>query len=114
MTDADRKRLTAILGMLGSDAEGERDNAARLAEQFRRQHGLTWDELLSGHVVTVYVDRDRIMEREVYVDRVVYVGLLGLLKGLHIDRGVAIVLGGIPLVIFLATWAQSIRAALGY
>jgi hypothetical protein len=41
LSSADRNRLTAILGMLGSDASGERDNAARLAETFRREHGLT-------------------------------------------------------------------------
>jgi hypothetical protein len=44
---AERKRLTSILGMLGSNAVGERDNAARLAEHFRREHGLTWAELLN-------------------------------------------------------------------
>ena len=43
----DRKRLAAILGMLGSNAPGERENAARLAEQFRRHHGLTWADLLA-------------------------------------------------------------------
>ena len=48
MTDTERKRLAAILGMLGSDAVGERDNAARLAEQFRKQQGLTWAEMLGG------------------------------------------------------------------
>jgi len=46
MTDADRKRLAAILGMLGSDHAGERDNAARQAEAFRREHNKTWDDLL--------------------------------------------------------------------
>jgi hypothetical protein len=43
----DRKRLAAILGMLGSTASGERENAARLAEQFRNRCGLTWAELLA-------------------------------------------------------------------
>lgn len=42
----DRKKLASILGMLGSNAPGERDNAARLAEQFRRELGLTWADLL--------------------------------------------------------------------
>lgn len=46
MNAAERRRLTAILGMLGSNSAGERDNAARMAEDFRRQHRLTWDELL--------------------------------------------------------------------
>jgi hypothetical protein len=44
---SDRKRLIAILGMLGSDQPGERDNAARLAEKFRRDHNLTWTALLA-------------------------------------------------------------------
>lgn len=42
----ERRRLAAILGMLGSDSAGERDNAARMAEEFRRQHGLTWNEVV--------------------------------------------------------------------
>jgi hypothetical protein len=46
LTTTDRQRLASILGMLGSNAIGERDNAARAAEQFRRQHGLTWADLL--------------------------------------------------------------------
>lgn len=46
LSESERRRLTAILGMLGSNSAGERDNAARMAEQFRRQHRLTWDELL--------------------------------------------------------------------
>lgn len=47
MTDTDRQRLAAILGMLGSNSAGERDNAARQAEAFRRKHGLSWAELLA-------------------------------------------------------------------
>jgi hypothetical protein len=43
----ERKRLAAILGMLGSNSPGERDNAARMAESFRRLHNLTWDELVT-------------------------------------------------------------------
>jgi len=61
MTDADRKRLVALLGMLGSAHAGERDNAARLAEQFRKRHGLTWEEMLAER--TIYVDREIIIER---------------------------------------------------
>ena len=45
--DASGHLTAAILGMLGSDAPGERDNAARLAERFRRQHDTTWLELLT-------------------------------------------------------------------
>ena len=51
MTDADRKRLAAILGMLGSSSAGERDAAALQAEAFRRKHGLTWDEVINGKEV---------------------------------------------------------------
>jgi hypothetical protein len=47
MTDADRSRLVAILGMLGSEHQGERDSAALQAEAFRKKHGLTWEELLA-------------------------------------------------------------------
>jgi hypothetical protein len=47
LSERDQKRLAAILGMLGSNAPGERDNAARLAEEFRRQRGLTWADLLA-------------------------------------------------------------------
>jgi hypothetical protein len=121
MTGAERKRLAAILGMLGSRSAGERDNAARLAEEFRRQHGMTWGELVGGK--TIYIDRNNIVEREVVVERVIYVGLFGLLRRRklfgwlrwpQIDRRVAIVLGGIPLVMFLATFAPAIRAMLGY
>jgi hypothetical protein len=46
VTTTERQRIAAILGMLGSSHAGERDNAARAAEAFRRKHGLTWDELL--------------------------------------------------------------------
>ena len=47
MTDADRQRLAAILGMLGSDQLGERAAAALKAEAFRKKHGLTWEELIA-------------------------------------------------------------------
>lgn len=47
LSDAERKRIVAILGMLGSDHAGERDNAAQQAEAFRRKHGLTWAELIA-------------------------------------------------------------------
>lgn len=46
MTASERRRIAAILGMLGSNAAGERDTAARMAEEFRRKHRLTWDEML--------------------------------------------------------------------
>jgi hypothetical protein len=41
-----RRRLALLLGMLGSEYQGERDNAARKAEELRRESGLTWEQLL--------------------------------------------------------------------
>ena len=49
LTDHDRRQLAAILAMLGSDAAGERDNAARLAEAFRRKRGLDWVDIIIPH-----------------------------------------------------------------
>ena len=53
MTTADRKRLAHILGMLGSNSAGERDNAALLAERLRRSLGQSWEHLLDGHIQVV-------------------------------------------------------------
>jgi hypothetical protein len=47
ISTVDRLRLAALLGMLGSSHVGERDNAARLLEQFRRQRDLNWADLLA-------------------------------------------------------------------
>jgi hypothetical protein len=55
LNDTDRARLAAILGMLGSNSAGERDNAAQQAERLRRRLGKTWDDLLADRVI--YVDR---------------------------------------------------------
>jgi hypothetical protein len=41
-----RKRLVDLLGMLGSDFDGERANAARLADEHRKKCGLGWGELI--------------------------------------------------------------------
>jgi len=57
--------------MLGSASDGERDNAARQAEQFRRQHKKTWAELVEGK--TIYLSREvvveKIVEKPIYVER---------------------------------------------
>ncbi len=53
MTLADRDRLAAILGMLGSEHQGERAAAALHAEAFRRKHQLTWAELLAQPPIEV-------------------------------------------------------------
>jgi hypothetical protein len=41
-----RDQLVKILGMLGSEHAGERDNAARKAEELRKEFDLTWDQLI--------------------------------------------------------------------
>jgi hypothetical protein len=46
MTENDKARLARVLGMLGSEHDGERANAALTAEKIRRQLGTTWEELL--------------------------------------------------------------------
>ena len=53
MTDADRQRLAAILGMLGSEHAGERAAAGLQAEAFRRKHGLTWEKMLQPVVLNI-------------------------------------------------------------
>jgi hypothetical protein len=46
----DVAKLAKILGMLGSDHDGERAAAALKADHFVRQAGLTWETILkSGH-----------------------------------------------------------------
>ncbi len=73
MKDADRRKLTRILGMLGSDHPGERAAAALAAHRQVKALGTTWWDLLSetpktpgGAVVrTVYewgVDHQRAAE----------------------------------------------------
>ncbi len=41
-----RAKLVKLLGMLGSDHDGERANAARLADEHRRKSGLTWHDFV--------------------------------------------------------------------
>jgi hypothetical protein len=48
LTGADRARLAAILGRLGSQHDGERAAAGLLASRFMRDHGLTWPDLLAA------------------------------------------------------------------
>jgi hypothetical protein len=47
ISDKDRQRIAQLLGMLGSSADGEALNAARLAEKARIRLGVTWFELLN-------------------------------------------------------------------
>jgi hypothetical protein len=48
---ADRDKLAKLLGMLGSDHPGERDNAAVAADRLVRQRGLTWPDVLQPQIV---------------------------------------------------------------
>lgn len=43
-----REKLAAVLGMLGSDHDGEVLAAARQAERMRRQAGLAWADLIAA------------------------------------------------------------------
>lgn len=42
-----RKRLVQFCGMLGSDHDGERANAARMADRLIREAGLTWENVIA-------------------------------------------------------------------
>jgi hypothetical protein len=45
---ADRDKLASILGMTGSAPDGEALKAARMADQFIRQRGIPWTDLLTA------------------------------------------------------------------
>jgi hypothetical protein len=45
-----RDRLTKLLGMTGSNGEGEVANAARMADDLRRKLGMTWQDLIIASV----------------------------------------------------------------
>jgi hypothetical protein len=47
---AERDRLAKLLGMLGSDHDGEVLNAARLADRLVRDHGITWLDAITAPV----------------------------------------------------------------
>jgi hypothetical protein len=44
---SDRVYLAKLLGLLGSDHAGERDNAARAAHRLVQQHGCTWFDVVT-------------------------------------------------------------------
>ena len=52
LAEADRDRLTRLLGMLGSDFDGEVLNAARLADRLVREQGITWFDILATSSLT--------------------------------------------------------------
>ena len=45
---ATRQRLVRLCGMLGSEHDGERANAARLADRLIRETGLTWEGVIAA------------------------------------------------------------------
>lgn len=47
----DRERLIKLLGMIGSSADGEALNAARLANKLVQDRGLTWAAVLNGKAI---------------------------------------------------------------
>jgi hypothetical protein len=54
MTALDREKLARVLGMLGSEHDGEVIAAARQAERIRCDAGMTWGQILTP--VPVLVD----------------------------------------------------------
>jgi len=48
MTDKERERLVALLGMMGSSGDGEALNAARLAQKFVVDRKLTWNDVITA------------------------------------------------------------------
>ena len=53
LRDDVRDRLARLLGMVGSDHDGEALNAARLADRLVREHGVTWHDVLAVSSLTV-------------------------------------------------------------
>jgi len=54
---ADRTKLVGILGMLGSDQDGERASAALLATRLLKRHDLRWDDIIVGRDTTAAASR---------------------------------------------------------
>lgn len=52
MTDKERERLVALLGMMGSSGDGEALNAARLAQKFITDRKLTWNNVIATTTTT--------------------------------------------------------------
>jgi hypothetical protein len=63
LTAADRAKLGAILGRLGSDHAGERDAAALAANRFILARDMTWPDVLAGGITRDEVLIDFIAER---------------------------------------------------
>ena len=58
LAPSDRVHLAKLLGMLGSDHLGERDNAARAAHRLVQQRGITWFDVVTHPPVDVDPDTD--------------------------------------------------------
>lgn len=52
LTTDERARLIQLLGMMGSNYDGEVCNAAKLAQRLLSHHKLTWGEVLNGSATT--------------------------------------------------------------
>jgi hypothetical protein len=48
LPSADAERLARLLGMLGSEHDGEAANAGRLADRLVCERGLTWRDIILG------------------------------------------------------------------
>src|SRR5215813_13359059 len=60
----DRSRLAQLLGMLGSDFDGEVINAGRLADRMLKEAGVTWPEALDAERVAVEAARVLLADNE--------------------------------------------------
>jgi hypothetical protein len=60
----DRGRLVKLLGMLGSDHEGERVNAGMLADRLVRDAGITWAEIVNGSDIAIQAVRRLLAEND--------------------------------------------------
>lgn len=58
MDASKRLRLTRLLGMIGSDGDGEALNAARMAQRLIGSEGLTWEEVLNSSGPAAMSDAD--------------------------------------------------------
>ena len=54
LSSDDRRKLIGLLGRLGSDSAGERDNAAVAIERIRKEADVQWDELLGTGASLTY------------------------------------------------------------
>jgi hypothetical protein len=57
----DRDRLVKFLGMLGSEHDGERASAARMADDLRQSLDLSWENLIVPFRVPTVADPDKLL-----------------------------------------------------